>query len=411
MSLCITKPVVLLSLVLGGCGEVQTGANPEFDAGETEDVDSGDGDGGGGASYDDPAVQEFLDLPSTPFSYEPLLPTHFLGNEVSSLDNTMDNVISDMGATLGRVLFYDTILSANESKSCSSCHDSLSGFADVTALSVGFQGGETGRNSMALVNLRYYQNGKMFWDERAESVEHQVLAPIQDSVEMGMALTDVVLRLQAKEHYPILFELAFGDPEITSERVALALGQFTRSMVSSGSRYDDAVAASTTPMGPFSGYTQEENRGKELFLAPPMNGGVGCAGCHMAPQPNLAIFQPGRAFNNGIIGDSDSDQGLGNISGVAQENGFFKVPSLRNIAKTAPYMHNGSKASLQDVVEHYNSGIQDHANLDTRLRDNTTGEPLRLGLSGEDRNALVAFLRTLTDDEMLSAERFSSPFR
>ncbi|MBL4637310.1 MAG: cytochrome-c peroxidase [Kofleriaceae bacterium] len=400
--------VALFSCFLFSCGEVVTaGAAGDPDASGV-DVDSGVVDVT--ASYDDPAIQDLLNLPDPAISYEPELPTHFLGADVSGLDNTGANTISDNGATLGRVLFYDTLLSFNETISCSSCHKAASGFADPTVLSDGFGGGVTGRNSMAIVNLRYYQNGKMFWDERADSVEHQVLMPIQDSVEMGMALNDLVLRLQNTEHYPILFELAFGDSEVTSDRISLALGQFVRSMVSTGSRYDDAIVAGGNPMGPFSGFTQAENQGKGLFFGPPEMGGAGCAGCHMAPPPNLAIFQPGRALNNGIVNASDSDQGLGDVSGVTADDGLFKVPSLRNIGKTAPYMHNGSKASLMDVVEHYNSGILAHPNLDPRLKDGT-GAPIQLNLSEEDKAALVAFLGTLTDTTMLSAEKFSSPFR
>ncbi len=400
--------VALFSCFLFSCGEVVS----EGPAGDPDasgvDVDSGVGDVT--ASYDDPAIQDLLNLPDPAILYEPELPVHFQGADVSSLDNTGSNTISDNGATLGRVLFYDTLLSSNETISCSSCHKAASGFADPVVLSDGFSGGATGRNSMAIVNLRYYQNGKMFWDERADSVEHQVLMPIEDSVEMGMALGDLVLRLENTEHYPILFELAFGEPGITPDKISLALGQFVRSMVSTGSRYDDAVAAGGTPMGPFSGFTQAENRGKELFFSPPQMGGAGCAGCHMAPPPNLAIFQPGRALNNGIVNATNSDQGLGDVSGVTADEGLFKVPSLRNIGKTAPYMHNGSKASLLEVVEHYNSGIQAHPNLDPRLKDGA-GLPIRLNLSEEDKAALVAFLGTLTDSSMLSAEKFSSPFR
>ncbi len=250
----------------------------------------------------------------------------------------------------------------------------------------------------------------MFWDERADSIEHQVLLPIQDPVEMGMALQDVVSRLESTEHYPILFALAFGDSEISSERVSFALAQFVRSIVSTDSRYDQAIASGGTPMGPFNTFNLQENQGKDLFFGPPTMGGAGCAACHMAAPPNLAILQSTRPRNNGLQAPGDADRGVGGVTNNSQDDGLFKIPSLRNVAQTAPYMHDGSLASLRDVVNHYNSGILDHPNLDPLLRD-AGGEPTRLGLTAEEVDALVAFLGTLTDDAILADERFSSPFR
>jgi len=369
--------------------------------------------------FDDPAIQDVLDLPATALSYQPAnLPDHFETAAVEGMINTpADNPITDAGATLGRVLFYDTALSANRTVACASCHQSGAGFSDPDALSEGFDGGLTGRNSMSMVNLRYYANGAMFWDERAATLEEQVLMPIQDETEMGMTLDEVVERLEATDHYPVLFELAFGDPAITSERMSLALAQFARAAVSATSRYDEGLAAvDGDPLADFPAFTDAENRGKRLFFAPPNQGGAACAGCHVANdgpgggQRNAAVFFMDRARNNGLTADNDADPGLGGHTGLDDDMGLFKSPSLRNVAVTGPYMHDGSLETLRDVVEHYNDGVQANPNLDPALRAGG-GQPRRLGLDDGDIDDLVAFMQALTDDAFMADERFHDPFR
>lgn len=410
--------VLFASLLLLACASDGGALDPGPDP--ISETDAGTDDAPSSPSYDDDAIKSVLDLPATPFDYEPDLPAHFLSTAVTGMINTpSDNPITDEGATLGRVLFFDVALSANRTVACASCHASDEGYSDTERLSVGFEGGLTGRNSMGLVNVRYYQRGAMFWDERAASVEDQVLRPIQDATEMGMTLDALVARLEGTSHYPPLFELAFGDPAITEERISFALAQFVRAHVSSSSRYDEGLAAANGQvLATFANFTEDENRGKLLFFGAPQDGGVACATCHVSNPPpgapgvqgNLAIFQMPAPRNNGLDADTSDDQGVGAITGRAADMGLFKSPSLRNVALSAPYMHDGSIATLRGVIEHYNTGVQDHPNLDPILRDGPGGPPRQLGLSDEDMDALVAFLETLTDHGFVTDERFSNPF-
>ena len=193
-----------------------------------------------------------LVLPQSPYSYATTdLPIH-VRQVAKFYDNTpASNQITDAGATLGRVLFYDRSLSANGSVSCSSCHSQSTGFSDERRFSTGFEGKEVKRNSMSLVNLRFYKSGKFFWDERANSLEDQVLMPIEDPVEMGHSLAMLVKQLQKDAIYPPLFREAFGTPEVTEQRLARALAQFIRSMVSVRSRYDVGRSAVDSVHDPF----------------------------------------------------------------------------------------------------------------------------------------------------------------
>lgn len=340
-------------------------------------------------------------LPATPFNYADIaLPNHVNIPPVQATDNTpADNPITDEGATLGRVLFYDVNLSFNRTVSCASCHDQASGFSDPNTLSVGFDGGLTGRNSMGLSMARFYENGHFFWDERAATLEEQVLMPIQDDVEMGMSLDELVERVEAEEYYAELFADAFGSDEVSTDRISRALSQFVRSMVSANAKYDEGRAQVQTPPGPdqtFPNFTAAENQGMQLFFA------SGCAACHGGE----AFIAPG-ARNNGLD-VVYTDNGTADVTGDPADVGKFKVPSLRNVAVTGPFMHDGRFETLLEVVEHYNSGVQDHVNLDPVLRDGAN--PRVLNLTENEKLALVAFLETLTDPTFLSDERWSDPF-
>jgi len=348
------------------------------------------------ASYTD---FDDLNLPEIPYNYSNIdLPAHFQRAVVVATDNEEDNMITDAGATLGRVLFYDKALSANNSIACASCHQAQSGFSDPLTFSDGFEGGKTGRNSMGLANARYYTNGHFFWDERAATLEEQVVLPIQDAIEMGTNLVDLELELQQIEYYPFLFEQAFGDEEVTAERISQALAQFVRSIVSYQAPYDEGLAQAGAPQNDFANFTVLENEGKDLFF-----GRANCTRCH---QTDLFILPEARNIGLEI---EYADQGLGDVTGNETDNGKFKAPSLRNIALTAPYMHDGRFASLNEVVEHYNSGVQAHPNLAPQLMRN--GNPQRLNLTADEKEALVAFLETLTDLNCINAEKYSDPFR
>lgn len=343
-----------------------------------------------------------LDLPAIPYNYsEVSLPSHFYDTDVVMADNTPnDNPITDEGATLGRVLFYDNALSLNNTTACASCHTQETGFTDPNQFSVGFDGGLTGRNSMSLANARYYEPEHFFWDERAATLEDQVLMPIQDQVEMGMTLDSLEKRLAATNYYPVLFEEAFGDSNITSERISMALAQFVRSLVSYESSFDEAVTANGgNANGNLPGLSALENLGKDIFF-----GRGNCDNCH-----ETTLFIAEEAFNNGLDEFIGADDGVGAVSGRQNELGLFKVPSLRNVGLGAPYMHDGRFATLREVVEFYNNGVQDHPNL-SREMTGRNGTIRRLNLDNEEIDALVAFMETLTDQEFITDEKFSDPF-
>jgi cytochrome c peroxidase len=185
-------------------------------------------------------VAAVLNLPATPFNYANIIqPAYLSSPPIQAQVNTpAGNAITDNGATLGRVLFYDKSLSINNTIACASCHKQANGFSDPVAKSVGFNGGLTGRNSMSLIDAKYYPNGRFFWDQRAATLEDQVLIPVQDMVEMGMTLSQLETKLKTLAYYPSLFTKAFGDANITSTRISLALSQFVRSIVSFQSKYD-----------------------------------------------------------------------------------------------------------------------------------------------------------------------------
>ncbi len=333
-------------------------------------------------------------LPATLLGYSDAavsLPAHLLAGpgSVAGADNTPPgNPITDAGATLGRVLFYDKRLSANDTVACGSCHVQSRGFADAARFSSGFQGALTPRHSMGLSNARYYNRGRFFWDERATTLEAQVLEPIQNSVEMGMTLPQLTTKLAATSYYPALFAAAFGDAAITSDRIARSLAQFVRAMVSYRSKYDSAFVNGTPNFAAV--FTAQEEQGRLLF-----EGRGRCAGCH----GTVGQIAPGLR-NNGLDAVT-IDAGAGQAR--------FKSPSLRNVAVRAPYMHDGRFATLLDVINHYDSGVQPHPDLDPALR-NPDGSPRRLNLTPAERQALLTFLGTLTDNALLTDVRFSSPF-
>ncbi|MEO7368943.1 MAG: cytochrome c peroxidase [Gemmatimonadaceae bacterium] len=317
---------------------------------------------------------------------------------------TATNRVTDRGATLGRVLFHDRQLSINGAKSCANCHESGMAFTDVARLSVGFDGvGRTTAHAMRLANARFYTPGQAFWDRRAATLEAQATQPVRNAVEMGYddehgGIDALITKMRSLAYYPELFTFVYGDATITEDRIQRAVAQYVRSIVSVNSKFDQGFAqvfnSQTGDRGlgaPFPGYTQEENRGKQIFLQPPNQGGGGCAACHVAP----AFALDANSRSNGLD---------------AGETRIFKAPSLKNVAVTGPYMHDGRFDTLDQVVQFYISGIQGGPALDNRLRG-PGGQPQRLQLSGADKTALVAFLRTLTDNTLAADARFANPFK
>jgi cytochrome c peroxidase len=336
----------------------------------------------------------------------PVLPAHY-DADVKALDNTpTNNIASDKIATLGQVLFFDKRLSVNNAVACASCHQAGNGFSDNTRFSVGFSGNAfTTAHAMRLGNSRYYSPGSMFWDKRAASTEAQASQPIINAVEMGWdasagGIAALLTKMTASTYYPELFTFAFGDAAITEDRLQKAVAQFERSMVSTNSKWDTAYAAVYSATAPNKnigvsllnqGFTASEERGRTLFIAPPQNGGLGCVGCHSAPT--FALNANSRS--NGLD---------------AGETRIFKSPSLKNVGFDSAFMHDGRFATLEAVVEHYNSGVQNGPALDNRLKDGA-GNPRRLNLAASDKTALVDFLKTLNDTVLTTDAKFSSPFK
>lgn len=351
--------------------------------------------------------------PITPYRYaaEPL-PAHFSFDppgpqgSVLAIDSTpAGNPVTDAGASLGRVLFYLRGLSRNGQVSCASCHVQERGFSDPRRLSVGFGGELTGRHSMGISDSRWNRSGRTFWDERAATLEAQALEPIQDPVEMGLTLEEMVRRLSSLGTFTALFRTAFGDETVTPERVALAIAQFQRSIMSTRSKYDQGRALVSNMATPFLNFTDEENRGKTLFMLSRAQGGGGCLGCHTGEL----MTHDTAPQNNGLDAASGTDLGAFAVTGLERHRGAFRAPSLRNVAARAPYMHDGRFADLTAVVNFYNNGVQAHPQLDPALLM-PNGQPMRLGLNPTDRQALVRFLETLTDHDLLEDPRFSNPF-
>lgn len=359
-----------------------------------------------------------LNLPAAPYNYATEnWPSYFTQNTfpgpgqvaaTSTINTPVSNPITNHGATLGRVLFYDKNLSINRTISCASCHNPSLGFSDSAVLSKGFNGGSTRRHSMPLVNAILYTRGRFFWDERAATLEEQVLQPFQDPVEMGMTIPTLLERVREKSYYATLFNNAFGSTDITSNRVSLALAQFVRSIVSYNSKYDAGRALVQNPAQAFPNFTASENNGKNFFFQPINAGGGGCLGCHGTE----AFVAPNRGGTvNGIDAVSTTDRGI--IEAIPNNNqleGAFKVTSLRNIELTAPYMHDGRFTSLTEVIEHYNSGIRNHRNLDPILKT-PQGTPVRLNMTAQQKTDLLNFLKTLTDASVATNPKYTNPFR
>ena len=350
-----------------------------------------------------------LNLPDEPFNYA----NQTVPNYINKDNTPANNLITDHGATLGRVLFYDTQLSANNSISCASCHQISHGFSDALVQSIGLDNGFTGRHSMRIINSRFADEERFFWDERTLSLEEQTTQPIQDHIEMGFSgidgqpgINDLIDRLEGIEYYEVLFTSAFGDATITENRMQLAMAQFIRSIQSFDSRFDEGLAQTGGNVGQnFPNYNAQENLGKQLFLLPPNNGGAGCAGCHRPPEFDI---DP-NSLNNGVIGIAGQPDGM--------ELTNTRSPSLRNLTdlngtSNGPFMHDGSLESLLDVINHYNDIPENPANtnLDPRLNGGPGPENQALNLTENEKQALVSFLETLAGDDVYTNEKWSDPF-
>ena len=332
-----------------------------------------------------------------------------------TIDNTAGNAITDKGATLGRVLFYDKNLSSNNTVSCSSCHKQALAFGDDKVVSDGVNG-TTIRHSMRLVNNRFSLESKYFWDERADDLEMQITMPIQDHTEMGFSgintdesFADLITKLSKITYYKELFKFVYGSEEITERKIQLALAQFVRSIQSFDSKFDAGKATATFDTDVFSNYTALEQQGKNLFLTEASytpdgyrtGGGVACANCHQTPTFSIDPI----VKNNGIIGI------IGNPDGIDLNN--TKAPTLRDVFNNngvinGPLMHTG--ITLNEVYAHYSGNQINPLNTNLDIRFFPTGVYLTLNISRSEQNALTAFLKTLSGVNVYTDPKWSNPF-
>ncbi len=342
----------------------------------------------------DPKVEgDLTDVLYAPVPYVPEIPASFPPLEVPE-----DNPLTEEGVQLGRRLFYDPILSADQTVSCASCHPIFSSFADPTRFSFGVNGTQGNRQGMALINAGFYQNG-LFWDGRVMTLEEQALLPVEDPLELHEDWDNVVEKIKNHPDYPERFRKAFGIEnvnDITKELAVKAIAQFERIIISGGnSKYDQVLRNEAF-------FTEEELNGFDMFFDISADiPDAECGHCHNGP-----LLSTNEYFNNGLDNITDlenfPDKGRGLVTQRLFDNGKFRAPTLRNIQMTPPYMHDGRFSTLEEVIEHYNSGGHYAPNLDPLIRP--------LGLTEQEKSDLVAFLKTLTDTNFLNNPDLSNPF-
>ncbi len=360
-----------------------------------------------------------LVLPDQPYDYDNLalpagsVPAGTLFNNVE-MGILVDPIpgkpvieITPWGATLGRVLFYDKKLSLNNTISCASCHHQDKAFTDGKALSTGFEGRVTTRSSMAIINPVTQHN--LFWDSRSKSIHDLSLQPVQNHIEMGMENLDrLVTKLENTDYYKPLFAKAYGDDQITAERIAVSLSHFVSSITSNKSKFDRGLASG------FSNFTELERLGMNLFNSDKAK----CASCHggnnfAAQDGPLDPYGCGLDLSGNPANDLRGATNIG-LDLVYKDNGLgdgkFKIPTLRNIGLTAPYMHDGRFKTLEEVLNHYTDGLKAHKHLDVKFKD-ANGNLRPIKLTSLEKKAIISFLHTLTDTEMTKNPRWSNPFQ
>jgi len=336
--------------------------------------------------------EDLSGIPFQPVVYDPVIPSGF-----PQLEQPFDNPMTLDGIRLGRELFFDPILSVDSTVSCGSCHRPELGFGDGLAVSRGVAG-MTSRGSMSLLNVAFQYNG-LFWDGRTTTLEQLALIPITDPIEMGETWENVESKLRNHPRYPELFRKAFGierKSQVTRDLAARALAQFTRSLISGGNSKYDRFARGEIFLedNEYNGYLM-------YFDLDPLLPDAECAHCHNPPLLATDGF-----FNNGIQESADgmtfADMGRGKITGKFADNGLFKPPSLRNIALTAPYMHDGRFQTLEEVIAHYNSGGKTSPTKNSLI--------YALQLTAQQQADLLSFLHTFTDTTDIHNPAFQNPF-
>ena len=333
----------------------------------------------------DEPVDEFN---TTPYFLE-------ISSSLPPIDVPIENPLTEEGVNLGRKLFHEPLLSADGTQSCASCHIQSTGFSDPNQFSSGIDGVSGNRNAMAIINLMW--SPSFNWDGSSTKLEDQAFEPVINPIEMHDTWLNVSEKLNAHAEYPDLFKSAFNIDEIDSNYVVKAIAQFERTLISGNSKWDKWYRGEVS-------LTEQELRGWDLFNVDrtDFSAGADCFHCHTAPHFTDFLFH-----NNGL--DSDeifSDLGLYETTGSDIDKAKFKTPTLRNIEVTGPYMHDGRFSTLEEVIEHYNSGGHASSTVSPLMKNIGDG----LLLTPEDKQALLAFLRTLTDEEFLNNPEFSNPF-
>jgi cytochrome c peroxidase len=311
-----------------------------------------------------------------------------------------DNILTNAGVQLGRMLFYEKALSKDGSMSCADCHRQQHAFSDSLKYSIGVEKLPGKRHAMALINLAWHKDG-LFWDGRSPHARNQALKPIQDPLEMNESLENAISKLKGKKTYRDQFIRAFGSDTITAEKIGLAIEQFEFALVSNNSKFDQWKRGEVA-------LTDSEERGRQLFFTEfdpsGVKKGAECFHCH-----STFNFTNNEYMNNGLDAEADqTDPGRMNVTNNPAEKAMFKVPTLRNVAVSAPYMHDGRFSTLEEVIDHYNTGVRNSPTVDFLMQYNL--QPGGLGLTAQDKADLTAFMKTLTDTEFLSSPEFKNPF-
>ncbi|PHR21037.1 MAG: cytochrome-c peroxidase [Fluviicola sp.] len=331
-----------------------------------------------------------------PTPYELKIPSHFPDMIIPE-----DNPMTVEGVELGRKLFYEQKLSGDNTMACAACHAPASAFSDPNQFSEGIDGIVGTRNSMALINLGW--DDSFFWDGRAITLEEQILMPVEDPIEMHDTWAGIVGELNASVEYKNMFFKAFGTPGIDSTRAAKAIAQFLRTMISGSSKYDvmykyeNGLPLSVSEQAIYSSISLEEWGGYDLFKS--LNG-ADCFHCHNGPLMQVKKFS-----NNGLDA-TFADLGRGGVTGNPNDNGKFKVPTLRNIAYSAPYMHDGRFATLDEVIIHYSSGVAMSPTIDPLIEFASQGG---VQLDAYEKDLLKQFLMTLSDESFINNPDFQDP--
>ena len=304
-----------------------------------------------------------------------------------------NNPLTEEGVALGRKLFFDPILSGDGTLSCAGCHSPENAFTDSRQFSIGIDGIAGTRNSMPLFNMAWNFEQDFFWDGRAKSIEAQALEPVINPIEMHNTWENAVASLQSHSEYPLLFSQAFGTETISADLVTKAIAQFERTLISANSRFDRHSMGENV-------LTQSELRGLDVFMDETRGD---CFHCH--GNPNSPLWTDNIFHNNGLD-EIITDRGLGLVTGDPRDFGKFKSPSLRNLAYTAPYMHDGRFATLDEVINHYSEGLVYSETIDPLMK--AVGEG-GVQLSEQDKADLKAFLLSLSDPSFIANPSFQNP--